>query len=140
MQHPGVGQAVVIAREDVLGDKRLMAYIVPHQGQAVGVNDLRSHVTKQLPTYMVPSVFVLVEALPLTPNGKVNRRALLAPEYNSRGLESSFVMPQTPLQEAIAASWAQVLRIAQVGIHDNFFALGGHSLLPMQFLSLLRRA
>jgi amino acid adenylation domain-containing protein len=140
MQHPNVEQAVVVAREDALDDKRLVAYIVPHQGQAVGVSDLRSHVMNQLPTYMVPSAFVLLETLPLTYNGKVDRRALPVPEYTSSELESSLVMPQTPLQEAIAASWVQVLRIAQVGIHDNFFTLGGHSLLAMQVLARLRRA
>jgi acyl carrier protein len=138
MLHPGVEQAVVVAREDMLDDKRLVAYLVAHQGQAVSVSDLRSHVMKQLPPYMVPSAFVLLETLPLTPNGKVDRRTLPVPEYNSQELESSFAMPQTPLQEAIAASWTRVLRIAQVGIHDNFFALGGHSLLAMQVLSRLR--
>lgn len=139
MQHSGVQQAVVIAREDVLNDKRLVAYIIPHQEQTVGVSDLRSHIMKQLPTYMVPSAFVLLETLPLTPNGKVDRRALPVPEYNPQRLVSSFAMPQTPLQEMVAASWTQVLGITQISIHENFFTLGGHSLLAMQVLSHLRR-
>jgi amino acid adenylation domain-containing protein len=137
VQPPAVQQAVVVAREDMPGDKRLAAYVVPQPQQMPAVSDLRGYLKAKLPDYMVPSAFVLLEALPLTPNGKVDRRALPAPDYSRSELES-FVAPRTPIEEMVAASWSQVLGIERVGIHDDFFALGGHSLLAMQVISRLR--
>jgi len=137
-QHLGVQEAVVVAWENRLDDKRLVAYIVPDQGQAIGVSDLRSHVMKQLPTYMVPSAFVLLETLPLTPNGKVDRRALPKVEGLRAELETAFVAPQAESERAIAAIWQEVLGIKNVGIHDNFFDLGGNSLLLAQVNSKLQ--
>jgi acyl carrier protein len=136
-QHPSVRQAVVVACEDVLGDKRLVAYVVPQVQQWPTVGDLRSYLKAKLPDCMVPAACVLLEARPLTPNGKVDRRALPAPDYSRSELES-FVAPRTPLEEMVAASWSQVLGIERVGIHDDYFDLGGHSLLAMQVISRLR--
>ncbi len=138
VQHPAVRQAVVVAREDVPGDKRLVAYVVLCEQQMAKAGDLQRHVIKQLPNYMVPSAVVLLEAFPLTPNGKVDRRALPAPDHSHPERAGSFVAPRAPLEEMVAASWSQVLDIGQVGIHDNFFELGGHSLLAMQVIAHLR--
>jgi amino acid adenylation domain-containing protein len=137
-RHPAVRQAVVMAREDVPGDTRLVAYVVCHEKQTTTLDDLQSHVLKHLPNYMVPSAFVLLEALPLTPSGKIDRPALPAPDQARPELQSAFVVARTPLEETIAGIWSQVLEVEQVGIHDNFFALGGHSLLAMQVISRLR--
>ena len=137
-QHPAVGQAVVMARQDTPGDKRLVAYVVNRRPATTP--ELQQHVMQHLPMYMVPSAFVFMEALPLTPNNKVDRRRLPAPEQKSGSPQGTFVAPRTPLEETIAGIWAQVLGLEQVGIHDNFFVLGGHSLLAMQVLSRLRAA
>ncbi|MFM7173597.1 MAG: phosphopantetheine-binding protein, partial [Caldilinea sp.] len=98
---------------------------------------LRSHLQRRLPDYMMPSAFVWLEALPLTPNGKVDRRALPAPE--SATPAESYVAPRTASERSLAEIWQQVLRVAQVGVQDNFFGLGGHSLLATQVLSRIRQ-
>ena len=149
-QHPAVREAVVVAREDAPGDKRLVAYVVQNpqyqapdelkEGMPMLLSQLRSYLKQKLPDYMIPPSLVLLEALPLMPNGKVDRRALPAPDDTRPELEERFVAPRTPLEEVVAASWSQVLGIEQVGIHDDFFALGGHSLLTMQVTSRLRTA
>lgn len=123
-QHPAVKQAVVILREDEVDKKRLVAYIVSDNMSL----ELRSFVTEKLPDYMVPSVFVQLEALPLTPNGKVDYRALPVPE-NRRDLKLDYVMPQTEAEQLIAEVWQEILQLEKVGINDNFFEIGGHSLL-----------
>ena len=135
-QHPQVKEAVVIAREDIPGDKRLVAYVVPDESQPV-ISELRSFMKTKLPDYMIPGVFVILESLPLTPNGKVNRRALPLPEPDNAE-SASFVPPQTPAQELLADIYGKVLGIKLVGIHDNFFELGGHSVLGIQVISRLR--
>jgi amino acid adenylation domain-containing protein len=139
VQHPAVQQTVVIVREDVPGDKRLVAYVVWNQGQALVTSDLRCFLQEKLPEYMMPSTFVVLEALPLTPNGKVNRQALSAPDP-SRELEKAYVAPRTPVEEVLVGIWASVLGLKQVGVHDNFFELGGHSLLATQLTSRVRDA
>ncbi len=141
-QHPIVDQTTVIPREDVPGDKRLVAYIVPNQESAATLDTpvtsvLRSFLKERLPEYMVPSAFVLLEVLPLTPNGKVDRRALPAPEGSTES-EFTFVAPRTPIEELLAQIWADVLGFERVGIHNNFFELGGHSLLATQLMSRIR--
>ncbi|GGA46190.1 non-ribosomal peptide synthetase [Okeania sp. KiyG1] len=136
LKHPQVKEAVVIAREDNPGDKRLVAYVVAKGSQPV-MSELRSFAKSKLPDYMIPAAFVMLESLPLTPNGKVNRRALKAPELDS-STSAPFVGPQTPAQELLADIYASVLGIEQVGIHDNFFELGGHSLFGTQVISRLR--
>jgi amino acid adenylation domain-containing protein len=136
-QHPDVQQAVVTVREDVPGDKRLVAYYVI-QSETVSTRELREFVQQQLPQHMMPAAFVLLDALPLTSNGKVDRRALPAPDCTQRHQDDQFVAPHTPTELSIANIWKQVLGLQQVGIHDNFFELGGHSLLAVQIISRIR--
>ena len=139
--HPAVRETVVIAREDVLGDKRLVAYLVPNQEElAPTISDLRCFLKEKLPDYMVPSTFVMLPALPLTPNGKVDRRALPAPDSSRKELQDKFVAPSTSTEEILAAIWAEVLGLQQVGINHNFFELGGHSLLATSVISRIREA
>jgi len=136
-QHPAVFQAVVIVREDVPDQQRLVAYVVLHPA-ALTTSDLRHWLKQRLPDYMLPSAFVVLEALPLTPNGKVNRRALPLPPVLSPEFAQAYVAPQTAVEEAMGEIWAEVLGLQQVGIHDNFFDLGGHSLLATQLIGRLR--
>ncbi|MEH2127084.1 amino acid adenylation domain-containing protein [Nostoc sp.] len=136
-QHPHVQASCVIAREDIRGDKRLVAYIVPQPQVTPRISDLRSFLKEKLPEYMVPSAFVILESLPLTPNGKIDRRALPAPKPSSELLEK-YVAPRTPIEEILASIWQQILRVELVGRHDDFFELGGHSLLATQFISRVR--
>jgi amino acid adenylation domain-containing protein len=139
-QHPAVREAVVIARADAPGERRLVAYVVATQQPGPSVSDLRGSLQANLPDCMVPATFVRLEALPLTPNGKVDRRALPAPGPARPTLEGACVAPRTPVEEGLAEIWGQVLAVEQVGIHDNFFELGGHSLLATQVLSRLQAA
>ncbi|HEX8695435.1 MAG TPA: amino acid adenylation domain-containing protein, partial [Longimicrobium sp.] len=131
-EHPEVREAVVLAREDPPGDRRLVAYVVGE----VETDVLRAYLRQSLPEYMVPSAFVVLEALPLTPNGKVDRKALPAPELASA--EERYVAPRTPVEEVLAGIWAEVLRLERVGVRDNFFELGGHSLLATRVVSRVR--
>ncbi|HEX2092799.1 MAG TPA: amino acid adenylation domain-containing protein [Longimicrobiaceae bacterium] len=133
-RHPGVSECVVVAREDVPGERRLVAYVVGE----VETDGLREHLRRGLPEYMVPGACVRLERLPLTPNGKLDRRALPAPEHESAG--ERFVAPRTPEEETLAGIWAEVLHLERVGVHDNFFALGGHSLLATRMISRVREA
>ncbi|WP_051300126.1 non-ribosomal peptide synthetase, partial [Methylobacter luteus] len=136
-EHPAVRETAVLAREDGPGSKKLVAY---YTGDAdVTVDRLRAHLAETLPEYMVPAAFVHLEALPLTPNGKLDRKALPAPEgdaYAVRGYEA----PQGETEQALAALWAELLKIEQVGRHDNFFELGGHSLLAVTLIARMRQA
>jgi amino acid adenylation domain-containing protein len=141
-QHPGVREAVVIAREDVMGDKRLVAYVAaeqsPHDGP--GVSELRSHLREKLPDYMVPSAFVMLDELPLTPNGKVDRRALPAPTGARPDMEADYVAPRTPVERVVAGIWCELLGLERVGLNDNFFTLGGHSMLATRVVFRLSQA
>ena len=147
-QHPAVREAVVMAREDAAGDpsasllteKRLVAYVVAEREPLPTTTDLRNFLKEKLPEYMVPAVFVLLDALPLMPNGKIDRRALPAPDRSRPELDGAFVAPRTPTEELLAEIWAQLLNIERVGIHDNFFDLGGHSLLATQLVSRMRES
>ncbi|MCW5317887.1 amino acid adenylation domain-containing protein [Nostoc sp. KVJ3] len=134
-QHQDVQSSVVIVREDIPGNKRLVAYIVPQPQITPTVSVLRSFLKEKLPEYMVPNAIVILESLPLTPNGKIDRRVLPEPSSESR---EKYVAPRTPIEEILAVIWQQVLRVELVGRHDNFFELGGHSLLATQFISRLR--
>jgi amino acid adenylation domain-containing protein len=131
-QHPGAAEVAVLAREDVPGDKRLVAYFVAADEPPPEPADLRSFLAERLPDYMVPVAFVRLEAMPLTPNGKVDRKALPAPE--SRGIQGAHVSPRNPVEEVIADIWSDVLDMEQVSVHDNFFELGGHSLIATQVM------
>ncbi|EEF60006.1 non-ribosomal peptide synthetase [Pedosphaera parvula] len=131
-QLPTVVHAVVIAREDTPGDKRLVAYVVSRDSAASNSSELRDYLKSKLPDYMVPSAFVFLPALPLTPNGKIDRQALPAPEQNRPEATSIFLAPRTQVEETIAAIWTKVLRLEKVGVNDSFFDLGGHSLLMVQ--------
>ena len=135
---PGVRDAVVIAREEQLGDKRLVAYIVPATEAAVSTEALRQGLCTKLPEYMIPPDFVLLKELPLTPNGKLDRKALPAPERERSRSEKPITEPRTVQQEQVLAIWQQVLGLENIGIRDNFFELGGHSLLATQVISRMR--
>jgi acyl carrier protein len=137
-QYQAVQSSVVVAREDVSGDKRLVAYTLAVPGSAPSASELRSFLQQKLPEYMVPSVFVFLDSLPLTPNGKLDRKALPAPDQTRPELDETFVAPRTPVEETLASIWAGVLKVDKVGIHDNFFELGGHSLLATQLISRIR--
>ena len=138
-QHEAVREVVVMAREDVPGDKRLVAYLVAHEKQTPSGSVLRRYLKEKLPEYMVPNAFVILEKFPITPNGKVDRRALPAPEYTRPELEATYVAPRTPVEQSLAKIWADVLGVERVGIHDNFFELGGHSLLAVQLFIRIRK-
>ncbi|HET9917807.1 MAG TPA: phosphopantetheine-binding protein, partial [Candidatus Binatia bacterium] len=134
-QHPSIQQAVLLAREETPGDKRLVAYVVAAEGSTPSVHDLRSYLQHKLPDYMLPSAFVFLDSLPLTPNGKLDRRALPTPDHSRPELTDAFAAPRTPVEEILANIWCTVLKLDKVGIHDNFFDLGGHSLLATQIIS-----
>ncbi len=137
-EHKGVRECVAMVREDVVGDKRLVCYVVGEE--SLTAHELRAYLLDKLPDYMVPSVFVLMEKFPLTPNGKVDRNALPAPEQSRRDLAEAFVEPRTALERVLAGIWSQVLGLERVGVDDNFFELGGHSLLVTQLLSRVHEA
>ncbi|MBV9773027.1 MAG: non-ribosomal peptide synthetase, partial [Gemmatimonadetes bacterium] len=130
--HPGVRDAVVVARTDARGEVRLAAYLVPASEGAAPVDALRAHLRARLPEHMVPAWFVPLDALPATRNGKLDRDALPEPPLAVEGTDGEYVAPRTPTEEAAAAAWAEVLGVERVGAHDNFFDLGGTSLLMVQ--------
>jgi aryl carrier-like protein len=147
-EHPKVREAVVLAREDEPGDKRLVAYVVADQEAeeddsgnkkaGLWISELRAHLSAVLPDYMVPAAYVRMERLPLTPNGKLDRKALPTPEadaYATRGYEP----PLGEIETKLAVIWGQVLKVDRVGRHDNFFELGGHSLLAVTLIERMRR-
>ncbi len=162
-RHPGVAEAVVVAREDSPGEKRLVAYVVPGGeiaaaadrtagatgGAAAGLQagpqaplapiDLKSFLDGLLPEHMVPASYVFLERLPLTPSGKVDRRALPAPDRAGFGLDAEYVAPETEVEKALAGMWSELLGVSRVGTLDNFFALGGHSLLATQVVARCRQ-
>jgi amino acid adenylation domain-containing protein len=135
--HPQVKEAVVIARVDQPGSKRLVAYIVPKQH--LDTSELLCYLKQKLPEYMLPSAFVKLLDVPLTSSGKTDCRALPAPTTReTRNISTDLIPPRTATEEVLAEIWSDVLGLEQVGIHDNFFALGGHSLSAMQVIARLR--
>jgi len=125
-----------VAREDAAGDKRLVAYVVTAPDRvAPPASELRRFLQEELPDYMIPSVFVFLDAMPFSSGGKVDRRALPIPDQARHALEESYVAPRTPTEKILAAIWADVLGVDRIGIHDNFFEMGGHSLLAIQLIS-----
>ncbi len=137
LAHPGVSDAVVAAREEESGERRLVAYLTA-AGGAPSPAELRRHLLASLPEHMVPGAYVVMEALPLTPNGKTDRRALPAPSAEV-GVEAEAV-PRTPTEEVVAGIWARVLGVDRVGPEEDFFELGGHSLLAIRAVARVREA
>lgn len=142
-QHPNVKQTVVTAIENVPGDKRLVAYIVPQIPsteirQNILSKELRDFLSKNLPDYMVPSAFVLLDKLPLTPNGKLDRRALPLPIWERSESSEGFASPRDVLERELAQMWEHILAVKPIGIRDNFFELGGHSLNAARLFSQIK--
>ena len=129
VQHPEIREAVVIVREDQLEDKRIVAYLIVADSTTLLIPNLRTYLGKWLPNYMIPSAFVMLSSLPLTSNGKIDLERLPAPELSRESSTQPFEQARTPVEEKLANIWREVLNVAQVGIRDNFFDLGGHSLL-----------
>jgi len=137
--HSSVREAVVVAREDVTGNRKLVGYVVPESNTNDSLaRELSAYLKERLPDYMIPKEFVTLAVLPLTPSGKVNRRALTALDQNEGVPTHQYAAPRTPLEESLAEIWVTVLRRERVGINDNFFELGGHSLLATQLISRVR--
>ncbi|HEX7893580.1 MAG TPA: amino acid adenylation domain-containing protein, partial [Terriglobales bacterium] len=138
-QHPAVQQTVVAAREDSPGDKRLVAYIVPKSGEHLSTTDARAYLRQNLPDYMLPSVVMELEALPLTPNGKVDRKALPKPEVPVRDAQS-LIPPRDALESQLLEIWKKILQTQSIGITDNFFDLGGHSIMAARLVMEMEKA
>ncbi|WP_245222892.1 phosphopantetheine-binding protein, partial [Pseudomonas gingeri] len=136
VRHPAIDEAVIVAREDAPGDKRLVAYYTAAERQEI--DSLRGHLLESLPDYMVPAVFVHLDALPLSPNGKLDRKALPAPD--SSALSSrEYEAPLGETEILMARLWRELLNVERVGRHDNFFELGGHSLLAVSLIGRLHQ-
>jgi hypothetical protein len=152
-EHPLVREAVVTVREDIPGDKRLVAYVAlvatkdggtdpPHKSvhpPAELAVILRTHLASRLPEYMIPKAFVKLDALLLTPNGKLDRKALPVPDWDAYA-RRTYEEPQSDMEKVMAALWQEMLGIEHVGRHDHFFELGGHSLMAVEFVDRLRRS
>ena len=137
--HEDIREAVVIAREDTPGDVRLVAYVIPQKDSLTDTEELRNYIKGKLPEYMVPSQYLSVESFPLTPNGKIDRKAFPVPsEFNFDTVKKEVVLPTNELEEKIAAVWQDILKLPKVGINDNFFDIGGHSLLAVQLHAKLK--
>ena len=136
--HSAVHDTVVVARERAGAEKRLVAYVVPHPASDVGPTDLRNWLKDCVPDYMIPAAFVMLDELPLCANGKIDRRRLPEPEASRR--DGEYIEPLSELERTIANIWSKVLRTDKVGVKDNFFSLGGHSLMATQVISRLRNA
>src|SRR5947209_20340181 len=142
-RHPELREAAVAVREDTPGDRRLVAYVVPHRMPGPAQAELRAFVRERLPEYMVPAAFVALAAMPVTANGKLDRKALPAPEWGGEP-SRRYVPPRTPTEELLAGIWAEVLGIdragGRVGVLDNFFELGGDSILSIQVIARAMQA
>ncbi|WP_071191495.1 non-ribosomal peptide synthetase [Trichormus sp. NMC-1] len=137
IQHPTVQKTVVIAREDIPGEKRLVAYIIPRENEA-SIKEIKQYLKQKLPDYMVPAAFVVLDVLPLTPNGKINRLALPAPDFTK--LESAeYTTPSDNLELQLTKIWENVLGIRPIGLNDNFFDVGGHSLLAVRLFAQIEK-
>ena len=141
-QHPGIREAVVLAREDIPGDKRLVAYVTPRAEHTYTSRDLRLFLKEHLPDYMIPSAFVLLTEVPLTPNGKIDQHALMAPTLNDvsrENIDEPFVTPTSMLHRQLIAIWEELLGVQSISIHDDFFELGGHSLLAVRLVDRIEQ-
>ncbi len=139
-QHPAVQESVIAARvRDSLGEKELVGYLVPRESSVRPVAELRSFLGEKLPDYMIPSLFVFLNALPLTLNGKIDRNALPPPDDSRPTFDQGFVEPRTEIEELIGQIWREILKLDKIGVYDNFFELGGHSLLATRMVARLRK-
>jgi amino acid adenylation domain-containing protein len=136
-EHKEVVQGVVVVREDQPGDKRLVAYFIPASKHTLSITELRKHLQKKLPEYMIPQQFVEMDSMPVTPSGKLDRRALPVPQEESK-TEEVYVAPQSEVEKIIAGIWQELLHVKTVGVRDSFFELGGHSLLLVRMLDKLQ--
>jgi acyl carrier protein len=136
-QYPLVRQAIVVAREDQPGDKRLVAYIVPASGAALDADKLRGYLREKLPNYMLPSAFVRMEAFPLTVNGKIDRKALPVPEMGTLG-DQEYIAPRSQTEQTLSKIWMDVLGIPRVSMEDNFFDVGGNSLSAIRVMARIQ--
>ncbi|MDV9201258.1 condensation domain-containing protein, partial [Streptomyces sp. Wh19] len=137
--HPHIHTTAVTTREDTPGNKQLIAYIVATPDITPTTHQLRTHLQQQLPDYMVPSTYVLLDQLPLTPNGKVDTKALPAPDHHRPELANTYTAPRTDTERTLAAIWSEILGIDTVGIHDNFFELGGDSIVSIQMIARAKK-
>jgi amino acid adenylation domain-containing protein len=138
--HPTVAASVVVARRFDCADARLIAYVTFTNGTVPAASDLRDFLKSSLPEYMVPTLFVKIDSLPLTTNGKVDRKSLPTPDEDNRLVDDAFMAPRTPIEERLATILCALFRVKEVGVNDNFFLLGGHSLLGAQLLTKIRTA
>ncbi|HEX8709118.1 MAG TPA: non-ribosomal peptide synthetase, partial [Pyrinomonadaceae bacterium] len=138
--HEAVREAAVVVKEDSSGDKRLAAYVVGREPGAPTAGELRLFIKDKLPGHMIPALFVTLDEMPLTPNGKIDRRALARLKVERTEVQANLVMPRTEAERTIAGIWQEVLQLESVGVHDNFFDLGGHSLLLIQLQGKLKEA
>jgi amino acid adenylation domain-containing protein len=138
-QYPGVNETVVVAREDLSGDPRLVAYLVPGLQPAPAAGELRSFLKQRLPEYMLPSDFVMLSSMPLTPNGKINRRALPQPELSRLTAGDKLVAPRDLIESQLVKIWESVLAVRPIGINHDFFELGGHSLLAVRLMQRIQQ-
>lgn len=137
---PGIRKAFVTGRDGVSGDKQLVGYVVPEKRTIPTVTALRKALARDLPDYMIPSVFVVLDELPLTPTGKVDRNALLLPGNARPELDTPYLAPRTLVEKELARLWCEILSLDRVGVNDNFFELGGHSLAAVRLMSAMVKA
>jgi amino acid adenylation domain-containing protein len=140
IQHPALSENVVVYREDLPGEKRLVAYIACNNDQLPTVNELRSFLSEKLPQHMIPAAFVIMDELPLTANQKIDRRSLPAPPRDRWEVKKGFVGARTLVEDTLTQIWEEVLRIKPIGIYDNFFEVGGDSILSIQVIARAQRA
>ena len=139
VRHPAVQNSIVVAREDIPASPHLVAYVVIDKQSLPKRGEILNYLAENLPEYMVPGTFILLDTLPLTSNGKINRKALPSPQDNDMTLDVlTYVAPRTPVEQELAGIWAEVLGIGRVGIEDNFFEIGGHSLVIAQVIGRVR--
>jgi amino acid adenylation domain-containing protein len=139
VQHPAISQATVAVREDLPGDRQLVAYCVVDLDRPPTNIELRDFIAQKVPNYMVPLIFVMLSTLPISPNGKIDRRALPVPDYSRPESENTFVAPRNELERQLTQIWQKILGIDSIGIQDNFFELGGHSLIAVQMFAEIER-
>ena len=136
--HGDVMQAIVVAREDEPGHKQLVAYVVAGDFTPSST-ELREFLSEKLPDYMIPTFFVFIDKIPLTLNGKIDRKALPAPDLTIRQVGDAYVAPETDIEKELSSIWSEVLRIEDIGVHDNFFKLGGDSIISIQLVAKARQ-